>query len=263
VSDAVSFVFSAGGILVCVIACAIAQVKRPASRRPHRALLVISLFYLLASIPAVAALASHVLLIGRAPLASRDVPSSGRTAIVVLGSGGLTARDWDGNAYSIVDPWAAARVLEASRIFHEIDPAWVISSGGRVHPDDPAVPSGESMRDALVQLGVPRDRIVVETQSRTTHEEAVIVAPMLRSLQIDQVVLVTSDTHMLRSLCTFRASGVDSIAAIARDPHADVPRRTRFSPGDRGLQAFGALAHELLGIAYYSVRGWCRTWPTH
>jgi uncharacterized SAM-binding protein YcdF (DUF218 family) len=263
VSDAVSFVFSAGGILVCVLAFAIAQLRRPASPRPRLALLAISVLYLLASIPAVATLASRVLLVGREPLSSSDVPSSGRTALVVLGSGGLTARDWNGNAYSIVDPWAAARVLEASRIFHATDPAWVISSGGRVYPDDPAVPSGESMRDALVQLGVPRDRVVVETQSRTTHEEAVIIAPMLRSLAVDHVVLVTSDTHMLRSLCTFRAAGIDSIAAIARNPHADAPSRTRFSPGDRGLQAFGGIAHEILGIAYYSVRGWCRIQAGH
>jgi uncharacterized SAM-binding protein YcdF (DUF218 family) len=263
VSDAVSFAFSAGGILVCVLACAIAQFRRPASPRPRRALLTISLLYLLVSIPAVTTLASRVLLVGRAPLARGDVPSSGRTAIVVLGSGGLTARDWDRNAYSIVDKWAAARVLEASRIFHAIDPPWVISSGGRVHPDDPAVPSGESMRDALVQLGVPRDRIVVETQSRTTHEEAVVIAPMLRSLDIDHVVLVTSDTHMLRSVCTFRAAGVDSIAAIARNPEADAPPRMRFSPGDRGLQAFGGIAHEIWGIAYYFVRGWCRIQAVH
>jgi uncharacterized SAM-binding protein YcdF (DUF218 family) len=257
VSEAVSFVFSAGGILVCVLACAIVQVLRPSSPRPRQTLLAVSLLYLLASIPAVAELTSRVLLIGRAPFTKTDFPS-GRTALVVLGSGGVTARDWDANPYSVVDPWAAARVLEASRVFRAIDAAWVISSGGRVHLDEPAVPSGESMRDALLKLGVPRDRIVVETASRSTHDEAVIIVPMLRSLQVDHVVLVTSDTHMLRSLCAFRAAGVDSIAAIARNPYADEPRRRRIGPSDRGLQAFGTIAHEILGIAYYYTRGWCR-----
>jgi uncharacterized SAM-binding protein YcdF (DUF218 family) len=257
VSDAVSFVFSTGGIVLCALACAIAQILRPASPRPRQTLLTASLFYLLASIPAVADVASRVLLIGRVPFNNTDVPP-GRTAIVVLGSGGLTARDWYANAYSIVDPWAASRVLEAARVFRVIDAAWVISSGGRVHADDPDVPSGESMRDSLVQLGVPRDRIIVETQSRNTHDEAVVVTPMLRSLGIDHVVLVTSDTHMMRSLCTFRAAGIESIPAISRNPYADHPRRTRLRPGDRGLQAASAIAHEVLGMAYYSVRGWCR-----
>jgi uncharacterized SAM-binding protein YcdF (DUF218 family) len=257
VSDAVSFLFSTGGILVCVLICTIAQTLRPGSRRPRQTLLAIALFYLLASIPAIVDGASRVLLIGRVPFRKTDLPQ-GRTAIVVLGSGGVTARDWERNAYSVVDPWAAARVLEASGVFRATDAEWVISSGGRVHQDDPDVPSGESMRDALVQLGVPRERIVVETQSRNTHEEAVIIAPMLRSLQIEHVVLVTSDRHMLRSLCTFRAAGVDTIPAIARNPHADNRRWTRFGPGDRGLQGFAGLAHELLGIGYYLARGWCR-----
>jgi uncharacterized SAM-binding protein YcdF (DUF218 family) len=149
-------------------------------------------------------------------------------------------------------------VLEASRVFRAIDAAWVISSGGKVHLDEPAVPSGESMRDALMQLGVPRERIVVETESRNTHEEAIVIAPMLRSLQVDQVVLVTSDIHMLRSLCTFRAAGVDAIPAIARNPYADAPPRQRVVPGERGLMLSSAVAHEVLGIGYYYVRGWCR-----
>jgi uncharacterized SAM-binding protein YcdF (DUF218 family) len=220
-------------------------------------LLAVSLFYLLASTLVAAEFASRVLLIGRVPFTKNAVPA-GRTAIVVLGSGGLTARDWDANAYSVVDPWAASRVLEAARVFRAIDAAWVISSGGRVHSDDPDVPSGDSMRDVLVQLGVPRERIIVETASQNTHDEAVIVAPMLRSLQIDHVVLVTSDIHMMRSLCTFRAAGVDSIPAISRNPLADQPKRTRLRPGERGLQTSSAVAHEVLGIAYYSARGWCR-----
>jgi uncharacterized SAM-binding protein YcdF (DUF218 family) len=257
VSDAVSFVLSPGGILVCVLVCTIAQILRPRSRRPRQTLLVLSLLYLLASIPVVAGLASRVLLIGQVPFRKTDLPP-GRAAIVVLGSGGVTARDWDRNTYSIVDPWAAARVLEASRVFRASDAAWVISSGGRVHRDDPAVPTGESMRDALVQLGVPAERIIVEARSRNTHDEAVIVAAMLPSLRVDHVVLVTSDTHMLRSLCTFRAAGLETIPAIARNPYADEPKRLRFTPGDRGLQAFSGIAHEVLGIGYYSARGWCR-----
>jgi hypothetical protein len=63
---------------------------------------------------------------------------------------------------------------------------------------------------------------------------------------------------MLRSLCTFRAAGVETIPAIARNPHADNRRWTRFSPGYRGLQAFDGLAHEVLGMGYYMARGWCR-----
>ena len=83
-------------------------------------LLAVSLLYLLASIPAVADLASRCFSSDAFHSQRRTFPP-GRTAIVVLGSGGVTARDWDANAYSIVDPWAASRVLEASRVFRAID----------------------------------------------------------------------------------------------------------------------------------------------
>jgi uncharacterized SAM-binding protein YcdF (DUF218 family) len=257
VSGAVTFVFSPGGVVLCALICAIAQIVRPTSPRPRYALLAVSLAYLLATIPATGNFASRVLLIGLAPFTKTAVPP-GRTAIVVLGSGGLTARDWDANAYSIVDPAAASRVLEAARVFRAIDAAWVISSGGHVRLDEPDQPSGEGLRDSMVLLGVPLDRIVVETRSRNTHDEAVIVASMLPSLRVDHVVLVTSDTHMLRSLCTFRAVGIEAIPAISRDPYADQPPRTRLRPSDRGLRNFSATVHEVLGLAYYYSRGWCR-----
>ena len=36
------------------------------------------------------------------------------------------------------------------------------------------------MKEALVRLGVPPDRILMETESRNTYTEALVVAPMLR-----------------------------------------------------------------------------------
>lgn len=46
------------------------------------------------------------------------------------------------------------------------------------------------MRDALVAIGVPPARIAVEAVSSTTHHEAVLIAPMLRDLHVDHLVLV-------------------------------------------------------------------------
>jgi len=55
---------------------------------------------------------------------------------------------------------------------------------------------------------------------RTTHDEAVLVAPMLKRLGVQRTILVTSAIHMPRSLGTFRAAGVDAIPAPALDPGA-------------------------------------------
>ena len=87
-----------------------------------------------------------------------------------------------------------------------------------------------------MQLGVPADRIVLESGSVNTHDEAVLVAPMLRALHVDRLVVVTSDIHMRRSLATFRGAGLDPVPAIASDPLNSESRIRSFIPTTDGLR---------------------------
>jgi uncharacterized SAM-binding protein YcdF (DUF218 family) len=114
------------------------------------------------------------------------------------------------------------------------------------------------MRDALVALGVPGARIKLESLSRNTHDEAVLLSPVLHSLNIEHLVIVTSDVHMRRSLGIFRAQGWDAIPAIAPNPDATLARAERWRPTLEGLSLSGRVVHEMLGIPYYWARGWHR-----
>jgi uncharacterized SAM-binding protein YcdF (DUF218 family) len=248
------YFFSVGGLVVFLLAATVWLRVRPQSANARRFLLLVAVFYTAASLYGISYGTGRLLVIGLGPLQRSDVPP-GRTAIVLLGSGSFTVHDWDNTRFSIMDRPATSRVLEAVRVFRLVDADWIISSGGLVDPDDTDEPAGETMRDALVQLGVPPSAILVETKSRNTHDEAVIVASMLPSMEVDHVILVTSDIHMRRSLGAFRAQGIDAVPAIARFPDLDVPWAL---PSDDGLHAAAAVAHEILGLAYYSVRGWYR-----
>src|SRR6185295_16324484 len=117
------------------------------------------LAYLFASIYGLQVQVSRVFTSGFHPFAISDVPP-GRTGIIVMGSGSFTARDWDNNEYSMPDPGAAARVLEAARVYRLANPAFVISSGGKLYEEDPRVPTAVAMRSALIELGVPDEHIV-------------------------------------------------------------------------------------------------------
>ncbi len=253
----VGYIFSVGGVVCLLLVCILWLRARPGSRLARRLLPSVLVFYTCASIYGITYNAGRLLVTGLRPFERSDV-SSAPTAIVVLGSGSFTARDWADAQFSIVDPTAATRVLEAVRVFKLIDQAWVISSGGRVDPDDPDEPTGQTMRDALVRLGVPETRIVVETKSRNTHDEAVIVAPLLKSLGIRQTVLVTSETHMRRSLGTFKAAGIDAVPAIARPPVNNLSIVDWALPSGLGLYEGAQVAHEALGLVYYAARGWFR-----
>jgi uncharacterized SAM-binding protein YcdF (DUF218 family) len=256
VGNLVSYVFSVGGLVSALLAGTVWRYARPYARAPRFFLLSVTVAYALASAYGLSHGAGRLLIGELRPLTPSDVPV-GRTALVVLGSGSFTAKDWDGGQFSVVDPSAATRVAEAVRVYRLVDPEWVISSGGKLLPDDPDVASGITMRDELVRQGVPLARVIVETRSRTTYEEAVVVAPMLEALDVDHIVLVTSDLHMPRSLGAFRAAGIDAIPAIARFPFTD-REYSLILPTYRGLWYSGAVAHEVLGIGYYAARGWYR-----
>jgi uncharacterized SAM-binding protein YcdF (DUF218 family) len=180
---------------------------------------------------------------GYQPLRAAEVPS-GVTAIVVLGSGVNRAPRGRDTALDTLNQEGVARTLEAARLFELLDPAWVITSGGNVDADH-SQPSGIVMRDALMTLGVPRSRIVVEATSQNTHDEAALLSPILHRLGAQHVVLVTSPIHMVRSLGAFRAEGWNAIPAIAARRPSDHPTTE-------------AILHELIGIPYYRVLGWYR-----
>jgi uncharacterized SAM-binding protein YcdF (DUF218 family) len=252
---ALGFVFSASGPIAVLCVIALWLWRRPASRAVRPFAIAAAVCYVLAGLSIVPYGVNRMLAIGYHQFLPDSLPS-GKTAIVLLGGGDQFIQGWT-EGLTVTTRVEAERVLEAARVFRLIAPAWLISSGGKPLPTDIGEPSSTTMRDELVALGVPRDRILLETRSRNTHDEAVLIAPMLKSLAIDRVVLVTSETHMRRSVGAFRAAGVDAIPAVARgwDPPS---RWGEWLPNWEGLEDSRVVAHEVGGIAYYWLRGWWR-----
>ncbi|HKB11905.1 MAG TPA: YdcF family protein [Vicinamibacterales bacterium] len=244
---------SPGGLAIVFLVCAVWIWRFPHSRPARRAALAAAIAYLLASIYVVpAAIAAILMTRGAARFDRKDLAGRG-TAIVLLGGGSQHVHG-EAGTLSLMFPAEAARVLEAARVFALVDPEWIISSGG-ADPLDEA-PSSIVMRDALVQLGVPPNRIVLESTSRDTHDEAILIAPLLKSLRVRHTILVTSAIHMPRSLGAFRAAGIAASPAPAIDPGALLPPRQRWLPTLQGLVFSAQVAHECIGLPYYAARGW-------
>ncbi len=250
------FVFTAAGPVTALVIVALWLSRRSPSTFARRVAVGVAIFYCACSIRLVAVGASRFLTFGYHRFVAADV-GSGATVIVVLGAGDEFIDGWTEHM-TLTLPTEGARVLEAARVFRMISPAWVISSGGAARPGHPEQATAITMREELVNLGVPRDRILVETAAGTTHEEAVEIAPMLRTLGNPHVVLVTADTHMRRSMGTFRAVGIVAIPAIAPNPRAARSWAESILPTARALGASGEVVHEVVGIQYYWLRGWWR-----
>lgn len=250
------YLFSSGGAIALLsIAAAWAVVSRTPFAR--RFALSLGLFYWTASTDIVPDTMRQVLAAGYRPLTRADVPS-GRTAVVLLGSGSLRFRDWSDNQIAVIDPIGASRLLEAARVYRLLGADYIVSSGGLATTTDRIQPSGQTMADTLLTLGVPKDRILIETQSRTTRHEAIVIKEMLSAHPVDHVVLVTSQFHMRRSVGTFKAAGIPVIPAIVREPQAFDTWWEKLIPTDKGLKDSAMAAHEILGMAAYGLRGWYR-----
>jgi uncharacterized SAM-binding protein YcdF (DUF218 family) len=256
VAGLVWFLFSAGGAVTCLSAAAV-WVLVSRSRSSRRTLLAVALFYLAASAYVVPHTVWRLMVAGYAPLTREAVPP-GRVAVVLLGSGSYQVRDWAGTHFAVVDRIAAARLLEAARLFRLLDADYVVSSGGLIRPSERLRASGLTMAEALAGMGVPRDRIVVEDASMTTHHEAQLVKGILASRPVDHVVLVTSQIHMRRSAGAFRAEGIEVIPGVAREPASIDTGLELLIPTDKGLEESAMVAHELFGLVYYAARGWYR-----
>jgi uncharacterized SAM-binding protein YcdF (DUF218 family) len=255
-SQPIWFVFSSGGAAIALAAVVLLLLRWPTVALIRKLALAIAGFYLLASVYAIPAACGQLLTLGFVPLQPTQLIGQDTVTLVVLGSGSVTVRNWDGDAYVTTDPSAGARVLEAIRIFRQLPAATVISSGGLLDDNGIDTPTGDAMAAALRSLGVPESQLLIETIGRNTHEEAIVVARMLRDRPPGAVVLVTVDLHMRRALGAFRAAGINAIPAIARGPEADTSPISRWLPSDRGLVYSGFVVHEALGLVYYALRGW-------
>lgn len=177
-------------------------------------------------------------------------------AVVVLGGGAESYR-YVGRRLSTLSDASAFRVLESVRLYQLLEPTWLVASGGP--GNDPKTPESEPLRAALVSLGVPAEQILSESRSSDTHEQAILLKPVLRDHGIDRFVLVTSPTHMRRAMLAFEAVGLDPIASIAPDRSDTADSQHQMPalvPNIGSLQRSVVAGREIMGLIYYWVRGW-------
>jgi uncharacterized SAM-binding protein YcdF (DUF218 family) len=226
------------------------------ARWGRRWVTAVIIFYAVLSSQAGAGLLARTLTDGYRPLASAD-EARGSQAVVVLGSGSVNLRA-AGRQLSSVTMDAGLRVLETARLFDLLKGPLVIASGGVTEHDDGAAPESAALLQALIELGVRADRIVLESQSKNTRDEVLIIKRMLAERGLKDFVLVTSPLHMRRSMLAFEQQGLHPIPS----PSPLVPDRpagrNAFLPSDLWLNIGDAVLYEWLARGYYWWQGWLR-----
>ena len=79
------------------------------------------------------------------------------------------------------------------------------------------------MRDLALAAGVAEDCLVLETDSRSTLENARCSARIMRARGWTKALVVTDAVHLPRALLAFRAHGIDAKGAAVMGSARDQP----------------------------------------
>ena len=136
------------------------------------------------------------------------------------------------------------RMVEALRVYKLHPEARIITSG---FADFNPVSNAETVKQSLISLGVPAQKIITENFPKDTQEEAQLIAPRVQGTQ---VVLVTSASHMPRAIKYFQANNIYPIAAPTgfwvKNLESNKGWRY-YLPDSKSLQQTTIAWHEILG----------------
>jgi uncharacterized SAM-binding protein YcdF (DUF218 family) len=217
----------------------------------------ITLFYWLLSIPAFSDLLAN-----RGQLSGPqrvDAAAMAKVdAIVVLGAGVVT-HSLNGFQASVPDRQTIFNAFEGARLYRAAGRSIpVVASGGVVNASSQREPESIVIRELLVRAGVPSDVILLDSESKTTHEQAVNLAPVIKSHGWNQVVVIAPSVQMPRAVKGFAREGVQVIADEApfASDTAHGGALSRFMPSVDALASSSRAAYDYMAWMYYWLRGW-------
>ena len=145
---------------------------------------------------------------------------------------------------------AMARVTEGSRLAGIFPKATVVFTG---LPNET-----RAMTESAMALGVSKDRIVTESESKDTWDHPKYVRPIIGDAKF---FLVTSGTHMPRAMALFEAAGYQPVAAPCdlwvwpafgqESPY----QPTFFIPTVENLWKTHVALHEYLALTWLKMHG--------
>jgi uncharacterized SAM-binding protein YcdF (DUF218 family)/lysophospholipase L1-like esterase len=169
------------------------------------------------------------------PLLRSDT-SGHADAIVVLGAGIVGQCGVNNNGLR--------RSVLAARLWHEGRAPVIVVTGGR--PAGESCSVAEAQARLLRDFGVAADRILVETGSHNTHENAVLSDALLKRLGAGRLLVVTDRLHMTRAGGVFARLGYRIERASVPVPEGHPDNVSMLYAGFR----------EFVAIAYYRWKGW-------
>jgi len=179
----------------------------------------------------------------------------GIKGIVILG-GGSTTIHLDDQSVNILSSASLFRVWEGARLYNILNDPLVIVSGGINERAWMMAPESVPMFDALIKSNIPEERILLESSSRNTYEQALNLRPLVEAHNLQRFILVTSPIHMRRAMATFKAQGLNPVpSASTQHGEGFLVDRAWFLPDNDALTASHRALQEIMALTYYALSG--------
>ncbi len=166
---------------------------------------------------------------------------------------------YDTNAERISFRFGSDRFNQGLRLLQTKKVDRLMICGGSGFVTAPELKEGLFVAEYLDEIGIPKRKIILETDSRNTHKNAVNARVMLEELKLTEqpIVLITSGFHMPRAVACFEKQGVQ-VVPFSTEP---MSKPLRFSadaliPNPMVLAYWNVLFHEWVGFASYWIMGY-------
>ena len=149
------------------------------------------------------------------------------------------------------------RLLNTLELFHKgiIKKIIITGASGSLSSD---LKEADIIKSFLIRIGVPREKIIVENQSKNTHENAIYTELTCKELEMDKYsfLLITSDYHMRRSLSCFKKTGLNITPFVKESDEFHFDLEYLIVPQTNVLFKWKVLFHEIVGYLVYEVMGY-------
>jgi len=152
---------------------------------------------------------------------------------------------------------AGERLIEGLALAQRFPLAKLVYTGGTASlgankgHDDPS----QMMFKAWVQLGIDPHRIVLETESRNTSENATMTRDLIQPAVGEVDVLVTSAAHMPRAMRSFQRAGWTGLVAWPVDYTSGMSTWGQTWALDAHLDVLNKALREYVGLWAYGLAG--------
>lgn len=150
------------------------------------------------------------------------------------------------------------RILKGMDMVRHKQADYLVISGGSGELIGPVISESKLLKAFAVRFGIPKEKILIDANSRNTRENALMTKLLLESYNLKKIALITSAFHMPRAIGCFKAVGLapDPVPVDYQVPPPKKKDFRNYFPKAATLSRFSTLIHELVGIIVYGVRGY-------